>query len=50
MNGWKGLMRDTQVIIHPIELEAWARQVGRLVDDDARFSFAEIVWRRGQVG
>jgi hypothetical protein len=42
--------RVVQVVIHPGELEAWARQAGRQVDDDARFNFAEIVWRRGEVG
>jgi hypothetical protein len=38
--------RVVQVVIHPGELEAWARQAGRPVDDEARFNFAEIVWRR----
>jgi hypothetical protein len=42
--------RVVRVVIHPGELEAWARQAGRGVDDDARFNFAEIVWRRGEVG
>jgi hypothetical protein len=35
-----------RVVIHPSELETWARQAGYPIDDDARFSFAEIVWRR----
>jgi hypothetical protein len=42
--------RVARVIIHPGELEAWARQAERPVDDEARFNFAEIVWRRGEVG
>jgi hypothetical protein len=42
--------RVVRVVIHPGELEAWARQTGRPVDDEARFSFAEIVWRRGETG
>jgi hypothetical protein len=42
--------RVVRVIIHPGELEAWTRQAERPVDDEARFNFAEIVWRRGEVG
>ena len=42
--------RVVRVVIHPGELEAWARHAERPVDDEARFNFAEIVWRRGEVG
>ena len=38
--------RVVRVVIHPGELEARARQAGHPVDDEARFNFAEIVWRR----
>jgi hypothetical protein len=41
--------RVVRVVIHPSELETWARQAGRPVDDDARFNFAEIVWWRDEV-
>jgi hypothetical protein len=41
--------RVVRVVIHPGELEAWARQTRRPVDDEARFNFAEINWRRVRV-
>ena len=38
--------RVVRMVIHPGELDAWACQAGRPVDDEARFKLAEIVWRR----
>ena len=38
-------IRVVKVVIHPAELEVWARQLGRKVNDQARSDFAEILHR-----
>jgi hypothetical protein len=35
--------RAVRVIIHPGELEAWTRQIGCTVNDEARSAFAKIL-------
>ncbi len=37
--------RVVKVVIHPGELEEWARRTGQIVSDQARWNFAQIVWR-----
>jgi hypothetical protein len=41
---WSTKRRIVRVVIHPGELEAWARQSGRTVDDEARSAFAKALW------
>jgi hypothetical protein len=38
------LGRVMRIVIHPGELETWAIQAGRMVDDAARLAFARAVW------
>jgi hypothetical protein len=40
--------RVVRVVIHPGELESWARQNGRPVNDETRLSLAELIWRLGE--
>ena len=37
--------RVVKVIIHPRELDEWAQQTGRVVDDKARSVFARMLWQ-----
>lgn len=37
--------RVVKVIIHPGELEEWARQTGQAVSSQARSDFAERLWQ-----
>ena len=37
--------RLVRVLIHPAELETWARDRGRQVDERTRADFAEVLWR-----
>jgi hypothetical protein len=37
--------RVVKVIIHPGELEEWARQTGQTVSARARSDFAEMLWQ-----
>jgi hypothetical protein len=37
--------RVVKVIIHPGELEEWARQTGQAVSARARSDFAEMLWQ-----
>jgi hypothetical protein len=40
-----GHRRVVKVIIHPGELEEWARQTGQAVSARARSDFAEMLWQ-----
>ena len=37
--------RTARVVVHPAELEAWARATGRRIDEQARQEFAQMIWK-----